>query len=367
VTKHHNIIELNGKKYDAKTGHVISHAGASHQQTAPNKGHSIDGVVGGKRPKHSATTPHTAIAKTNSHSASRHEKNRTHTPKHISHHQTQKSQSLMRRAVKKPEGDKLPSLQSKTELSGRLHRAKNTPKSSRIAKFSYSQPKVHTKVASVPLAQAPDHSLATSEAKPPAKQPTHEAHKVSPAQKHFDAALSKSQSHQKKPTKKQKRGAKIAHKLGISRKVLNVSAAMFAFVLLAGFFTYQNLTSLSMQVASSRAGFNAQLPGYKPAGYAVEGPIEYEPGSVSVSFASRTDDSQLKLTQEVSNWNSQALFENYLGDNTQNYQVHEEKGKTIYLYDNGNATWVSGGVWYKIEGDNILNNEQLLRMASSLR
>ena len=362
VTKHHNIIELNGKKYDAKTGHIVS--ATQREQKTPSKvnhasshnGHSIDGVVGGRRKSMNQPANKKSTKQP-----------RTHTPKHISHHKTQKSQSLMRSAVKKPASEPKHEVLSRSQNRARLHRAKNTPMSSHIGKFTPTETKISTKLSSVPLAQAPAISAEQAQPSTPSQQPHHQAHKLSASQKHFEAALSKSHAHKAKPTKKQKRGAKLAKKLGISHKILNVSAAMLATVLLVGFFTYQNLASLSMQVASSRAGFEAQLPGYKPAGYGLAGPIEYEPGTVSVSFVSRTDDSNLKLTQEVSNWNSEALQENFLGQNSSEFQARQEKGKTIYIYDGNNATWVSGGVWYRIESNSLINTDQLVQMANSIR
>lgn len=270
----------------------------------------------------------------------------------------------MRKAVAKPKHDKPASVKAHSVNHSRLQRAKNTPKSSSIAKFAYTErpkPTIEVKPLSVqPHPEAP----AASPAAPPV---AHEAHHISPAQKHFENALKHAHAHEAKPTKKHKRGAKAAKKLGISRKVMNVSAAMLAVVLLAGFFAYQNLSAISMQVAASRAGIDARLPGYKPAGFALSGPIEYGPGFVSVDFASNADDRTIELTQKVSNWNSEALAENFLAANDKSYQTHNDRGRTIYVYDNTNATWVSGGIWYTIESNSVLNNDQLLRVASSLK
>jgi hypothetical protein len=44
-----------------------------------------------------------------------------------------------------------------------------------------------------------------------------------------------------------------------------------------------------------------------------------------------------------------------------------DKGKTIYLYNNGaNAAWVNGGVLYQITGNANLSSDQIVSIADSL-
>lgn len=358
MSKHQNIIELNGRKYDTKTGKMVT-GHSSQGSHAPKR--SIDGVVKtGSHPqkrtpaKHH-TKPEPPTPKPTKHISSQ------RSPKHVSHHKAQKSKSLMRSAVKKPAATPTkPQIHAKIDHS-RAHRAKAIERSPRISKFPSGD---NHKKSYQPLSVAPHPEVTKQEV--PHKAPTHEAHKVSKAEAHFNKALELAKAHEEKPTKKQKRTARAAKKLGISRKVMNVSAAMLSVLLLIGFFTYQNLASLSMQVASSRAGFDASLPAYQPSGFAMSGPVEYGPGFVKVSFASHTDDSDIKLTQTKSNWNSTALAENYLTANNKDFQTLEQKGRTMYLYDDTNLTWVSGGVWYNIETDANIYADQLLQVANSI-
>lgn len=350
--KHQNIIEINGKRYNATTGQAISTSAHEPKNHNPKK-RSLDGFIPGKAKARKnlkvAEPTHTTT-----------ESARPHTPKHVTHHKTQKSQSLMRKAVRKPAAESSKHIVPK-QNPARLQRAQKTPLSKHISRFS-SEPKTHKPTPTLQVAKQPKqaHTQAVSAA------PSHEAKPVSAAQKHFEVALTHATAHEQQHTKKQKRGAKAAKRLGISRKVMNVSAAMLAVVLLAGFFAYQNMSAISMQIASSRAGIDAKLPGYQPTGFSVSGPIEYQPGSISVDFSSRTDDREFTLTQTASKWNSNALVENFLGKNNKTYQTHEDKGKTIYVYDRNNATWVSGGIWYNVESNSTINNDQLLRMVGSL-
>lgn len=140
---------------------------------------------------------------------------------------------------------------------------------------------------------------------------------------------------------------------------------MLAAVLLTGFVLYQNIPNLSMRIASSKAGFNASLPGYNPSGYTLSGPVVYSPGKITVNFSSNSDDRDYTLTQQVSNWNSQALIDNFFAVKNKDFETYQEKGKTIFLYDDKNATWVSGGVWYQIQDADELSSSQILNIASS--
>jgi hypothetical protein len=72
------------------------------------------------------------------------------------------------------------------------------------------------------------------------------------------------------------------------------------------------------------------------------------------------------LSQRSSEWNSDALVQNFVATSRRAYQSYQDNGKTIYIYEGNNATWVDGGVWYQIEGNASLNSDQLLRIAKSL-
>jgi hypothetical protein len=155
-------------------------------------------------------------------------------------------------------------------------------------------------------------------------------------------------------------------KLGVSRRALSMSSAVLAVALLAGFFAIQNVPNLSMRVAATRAGFDAAMPGYKPAGFSFKGPIKYSPGQVSVSYESNTDARSYEVKQKASNWNSDALLANFVVAEGKQYQTFLDRGRTLYIYDQSNATWVDDGVWYQIEGQSNMTTDQLIRIASSI-
>jgi hypothetical protein len=240
-----------------------------------------------------------------------------------------------------------------------------------ISRFGGGKSPVSKTTAHIPVHPVP----ATTYAEPKAPKPIHE-----PKQAHHTAAahtksvtspihhaLQHATSHEQTyKAKKVRKHHKIANRLGIHRRVVSGAAMAFAVLTLGGFIAYQNMANITMRVASARAGINANMPDYQPSGFALSGPVNYSPGKVVLSFKSNTDQRSFELKQQASNWNSETLLQNIVANNTKSYQTYEDKGKTIYIYDGSNATWVDGGILYKIEGSSSLSNDQLIRMAASL-
>lgn len=181
----------------------------------------------------------------------------------------------------------------------------------------------------------------------------------------FNAAIHHATSHEQPAHKHPKRAHRAARKLGISSKAFNAGAAMIAIVLLVGFYAYQNKAGAEFQTAASKAGIHASLPGYTPSGYAMSGPVQYQPGEVTVSFKSNSDERNYSLSQQSSNWNSDALAAN-LASQPGNYNTVQDGDKTIFVDQNSNASWVKNGVLYEISGDSTLSTDQLLKIVNSI-
>jgi hypothetical protein len=373
-----SVVELNGKKYDAVTGKELAPATPKTSQPTvshvKHKGTNMDGFV--RAPQ--AQTIHPATA--------HHPKPKATAPKqHSPHHAARKPQgtkTLMRHVVAKPHkvsavisgisatiDSTTVSVPAETRQK-RLKQAATISKSPLISRFGSvaAKPTVTKKVEHVPVTPAPPHhapKLTTSQPMP-AHKPVAQKRTPSAADAHIAKALEQATSHTKPQLAKQKRRHKAAHKLGVSSKFISTAAASLAVLLLVGFFAYQNVPNISVRMAASKAGFDAKLPGYQPTGFAMNGPVQAGPGVVTLNFASNSDDRAFQISQRPSSWNSESLLSNFVETKTQPYQKYQEAGKTIYLYDNSSATWVSGGVWYQIEGDSSLSSDQLLRIASSL-
>lgn len=342
-----NFIEINGKRYDAVTGAMV---GESTKPTArPIQLHKpvVDGFV--KRPKTTQPNNNRSV--------------------HMHNQHPQKSKTLMRTAVKKPIANNVSSASNaspKKTLFGKAtvmprtstipeHRQKladNTQKSNLVHKFGSSE--VHPiKPTVVPL------QVHTA---PAQTQP-----RLTKTAELLEKALQAAEGHNEPYFQsKKKLHHKIAKKIGVSGRAVAITTSILAAIAFGGFYAYQNVPRIAMKVAASRAGFGASMPNYSPSGFSFSGPVQYSEGQVTVGFKSNTDDRNYKITQQTSDWSSDSLLNNFLVTSGKTYQTYQDRGRTIYIYDNNNATWVDGGVWYQIEGKSDLTSDQLVRIANSL-
>ena len=345
-----NVIEINGKKYDAGTGELLGNSASKSRQLSG--GASMDGMTSGK------SSPTLAPSVVRERAA--------HAKKSM-----QKSQTLMRSAVKKPTSvpAKAPA-QSKSELGASRTRhlnaakTKKSPHVNRYAAQTSQRSAIVTKVQPLEVQQQPARSHTETAQPTPTRQ--QQAKPMSPAAKMIEQSLANATAHEHPRGKAPKKRSKFGRKFGISARAIGISSSVLAGVLLGGFFAIQNVPNLSMRVASARAGFSAEMPGYSPSGFSFSGPINYSPGQVKVSFSSNTDDRSYDVTQRASNWNSSALLSNYILGEDKQYQTYIDKGRTLYIYDGSSATWVDNGVWYQIEGESQMTTDQLVRIASSI-
>ncbi len=386
-------IEINGRIYDAQTGKIVSTSNGTQSTTKPRqvsslqpshplrRGVVMDGVS--KRTPQTVTTNRPSVAPKPAQAVA------------------QKSQTLHRKAVNKPSTTKAApyvhstsaNIPSKVERSAtgrglllkrvpdaKLSRALQAKKSSLVSKFGkpvVSSPTITDALAVQPApttthkqhanSKTPQQASTKIDEKPLQSNVDSHANSSHPKKFVFEDHIKHANSHLLKPVKKESRRKRFVRSLKISPKIATVGAAVFAVVLLGGFFAYQNVPSVSMRIAASKAGFPASLPGSVPAGYSFNGPVEVNDQVVSLKYGSNSDDRNFIITQKPTNWSSEALLTNYLLDTQFRYQVYKDKGLTIYIYDGSNATWVDKGVWYNVNGDEgSLSSEQLLELAASI-
>ncbi len=382
--KSNNIIELNGKLYDAKTGVPLqkktpaTHTSANKPKTQRIK--SVDGFSP-RSTGASKVTRTTSQATPKSISV---KKEAQHSPKPSVHRsasqsvkRTAKRSTTLNRsvvhaptfAVSAPIAESAPALPQETFTSSalkhadssRISRAKQVNKSSVISRFGSNQT-VSPKKEVAPVPELTQHLQKTHEA--PTKASTAEQKRTSTKErlikKAIDAAIA-SNPVQAANSKQSKN-----HISKRSRKTSYATTAVAA-LLVAGYVAYLNVPSISMKVAAHRAGFAANLPGYKPAGYSLKGPIAYSPGQVTLNFASNTDQRRFTLKQQPTTWDSTALLENFVTKKSPNYLTYQDSGLTIYIIDGSSAAWVNGGKLYHVEGKNSqLDTDQLLKLATSV-
>lgn len=314
-------IEVNGKKYDARTGKLIN--SAPHYAVK----HSLDGV--------NRVSSH--IVKPTVHKLRK----------------VQKSQTLMRAAVKKPEVKRAPTTEE-------AHRAA----SNLISKFGSRVEPVKPRLEPVMLAHSKEEIAKLHEQT--SRLADTVGRSISKSESLVSRAIESATSHNQHKHKLKKHH-RVAERLGISKKTARVGSALVAVLVLGAFFAYQSVPNFAMRVAATRAGFDAKMPDYHPSGFGFRGPVHYRSGEVIVNFGSNTGDGrEFALTQRASNWNNDALLANFVLSTDSQYQQFQENNKTIYIYDRSNATWVDDGVWYQLEGNADLTTDQISRLANSL-
>lgn len=205
-----------------------------------------------------------------------------------------------------------------------------------------------------PMAKAPI-SASTQDIKPPATPPADTAPTLD---KVVENSSDKTKDEPKSSfSQKSKKGLKPA----------SIALTIVALFLVGAYIWQVNYPSLAFKIASAKAGVSASLPGYVPSGWKMLGDISTNPGTVSYALSSPDNSKKISITQTKTDWDSQALAENYVAPKAENYLALQAQGLTIYVYGHNQASWVNKGTWYKIETtDQSLTQDQIIKIATSL-
>jgi hypothetical protein len=413
-------IDINGKRYDAHSGALLGEGAMPKTTSAKSvarQGRVVDGFVHPHKMNTSVNQitqkqVDAQIAAKKAQLAALKAKRAASTKqaKILAAHKPQAAQTLMRHVVKKPvitpkkslkvqapkemaiavkPGTATPShkLAAHTVDNRRLTRARSTRQSQHIQRFSTLQQNHPTaqQVSSVPVAVTakPAQPIRQAQANQPASQVpvrrsvatvNHRAQqgdirrayavannsrqvvKTSVAQPAniFEAALANARSHEQPAHKPRKKAG---------QRLIQMASFVAAFVAIAGFVAYLNMPNIELRVASAKAGFSAQLPDYKPTGYALDGGVRANNGVVSVSFRSGT--SKFTLQQQQSKWDSRTLLDNVVAMQSDTHKTYQSQGRTVYIYGN-NAAWVNGGVLYSMQITGDMTHQEIVAVASSI-
>lgn len=388
------VIEINGRKYDARTGKLLGYSTSTPKAASPTPRRItpqtstpvIDGLSRRRPPiqvniatqkattTQSLPTPKKRSAPT---SAAQSLDIRPGRPK------IQRAKTLLRTVVKKPQKHS-PQIHttsmnahSKVEHSatgrgmltkripeGRISRASQTIKSATIHKFApQGTSKKPVLSNTLTIASPPRETPQAPEAAPVITKPVLGDHAKKQV---FDHPIAMATHHSAPKVKKQPIYVRAAKKVRINPRIVTAAAITCSFVLLVGFLAYQNVPAVAMRVAASRAGFGARLPGNPPAGFAIKGPIQADKGMVVVTFQSNTDNRSFAISQKPTDWTSESLLTNHVLSSKTRYQTYRDRGLTVFIYNNGNATWVNKGIWYSINGQGSLSSDQVLAIAGSI-
>lgn len=326
-------ITINGHVYDAITGQAVDGSGKVLRQRASQNKQVTPDIVPVKARGQIKPAPRP--------------KHEIHAPAQAMHSSLQKSKTLQRQALQKPSPD-----------------SKRSPMISRFAKKPVTE-KTITEVSEVKNENidqpAPIHPTV-------AKIMNQKTAKIAEASK---PKLSGSELKEKLIKERLEEVKEAPHKkerpnwVARQPRLVTILSSTLALLLLGGYLTYITLPSISLKMAATRAGVDATLPDYKPEGYSLDGPIAYNSGEVVISYKSETNNSAYELTQKSTNWDSEALLDNYVTEQTNSYLTYQEKGVTVYTFNN-EAVWVNGGLLYTISGDAKLSADQIMNLATSI-
>lgn len=387
---HQNIIELNGKRYDALTGALL---GTAHTPIAvplapaKPKGKVIDGFIRSPAKSVAAhppkTTPkHTpakvskplATVKAPVSAVAKAAKPVHRAAAHTKAHQPERAQTLMRHVVAKPKTamKKAIKVQASAEVAvrpahavtakrsayrvdaRRLEHAQQVARHTAITHFHGGQIVTSATPTATPVVTAPARPMHHAISVP---APVHHqgVHHTPPHRDVFEAAIARANSHQQPKHHDAKRAKR--------RRTVNVLAGIGAFLVIGGFIGYLNMPNIELRVASFQAGFGAQIPDYTPTGFALRDGVQRTGNTVSMKYQS--GDQSYTITQQPSDWNSQTLVDNTLALNGSHKTLHVD-GRTVYIYGGNNAVWVDGNVRYDVIGNANLSESDITSLASSL-
>jgi len=386
-------ISINGRRYDPNSGQLLADNLVTPQKSAPP---TLNDVMRVSKQTTALSGTIRPIAQPISYSDAANTKKFMDVQRsargsakpsgHVKAHQPQHTQTLMRTAVKKPvAGQRIKAISPTDVLANdpmtvmvapklsiqqidesRLARAKHTAKSKLIRRFASPsaadiRPSAAVRVYALPPAALQNAQVSSSITE-------------NQSMDIFTRALAEADAHKetyldpKKLARAERKQAKQARRTEhkpLRHRTATVVTASLAVLLLTGFVAYQNKTNIQLHLASAEAGFHASLPGYHPNGFAVS-KLKYSTDTISTVFNNSDSNQAYTLTQKASNWDSQTLLDNVVANSNKTYQTIQNKGRTIYIYNNNDATWVDGGIVYQVSSQGNLSTSQLIDIATSL-
>jgi hypothetical protein len=334
-------ITINGRAYDAVTGLPISER--VYDQVSRVPGATKKAPTTAKPQPEEKKKPAPAVKRAEPTAAT------------AVHSQTQRSQTLLRRATKKPAAP------AKRPTTGRHM---DMARSTKISKFA---PHPVVSEAPKPKPQAPAKPDKAPQMHPVAAKAVARTTTKTVATKPVtskqvkDAAIATAMAAPKqKPAKADKKDNKWR------RRLLLIGGIILA-IGLTFYAVYRFIPGVSVSIASAQSGVKATYPEFVPDGFSLNHPVTYSDGEVVLKFKSNSNDNSYTITQTRSSWDSSAVLDNVVRpDAGENYITTKERGLTVYSYGN-NAAWVNGGVLYVISSNNApLSGEQIRHIATSL-
>ena len=278
-----------------------------------------------------------------------------------SHRRTQRSTTLNRKYVKKPEKvaavdsvakRRAEDLKRRQALADKINRERLAAlKAGKTLRDAAATPSASPR----PLAATIEKSLITS---PKAEKAT----KVKDSA--VKSALKSVATLEAEDSTKKAVGISTKRSLGAKKLLLAFGCAALA-VGIVGYLVSVNTPDISVRVAAMQTGIDATYPTYIPRGYSLSD-IVSEDKKISMTFKD-SENASFTLSEEKTSWDNETLEASYVKSTWgNNYTSVREQGITIFI-SGSNATWVNGSILYKITtSGNNLTKKQIKSIVTSL-
>ncbi|MBR3131469.1 DUF4367 domain-containing protein [Candidatus Saccharibacteria bacterium] len=158
----------------------------------------------------------------------------------------------------------------------------------------------------------------------------------------------------------------ITSKRSLGAKKLLLAFGCAALVVGAvGYFVSVNTPDISVRVAAMQTGIDATYPTYVPRGYSLSD-IVSEDKKISMTF-SDSESGSFTISEEKTSWDNDTLEASYVKSTWgNNYTSVREQGITIFIAGS-DAAWINGNILYKINASgNNLTKKQIKSIVTSL-
>ena len=290
--------------------------------------------------------------------------NRTSITSSASHHRVQRSTTLNRKYVKRPEKiaaidsvakRRADDLKRRQALADKINRERLAAlKASKTVAEAAATPAAATSKAQ-PIAVTIEKSLVTSPKTEKAKAVKDSA--VKSALK----SVASIESEEKATTV-----TSISSKRTLGAKKLLLAFGCAALVVGAvGYFVSVNTPDISVRVAAMQTGIDATYPTYIPRGYSLSD-IVSEEKKISMTFTD-SESGSFTISEEKTTWDNETLEASYVKATWgNNYTSVREQGITIFIAGSS-AAWINGNILYKINASgNNLTKKQIKSIVTSL-
>jgi hypothetical protein len=300
-------------------------------------------------------------------------KNKQPAAAHKLHQRTEKAQTLMRGALKKPAVPLGAHIQRLTPGYNprREDHAKHVAKHSRVQRFGSPVPSASPGSSQTLRAEVtPRHSGASAAADTSISVAlpsmiTSASHQK--LERMLDIALTRADAHKQALRYHAARHFWQRPSFLGRRTGLKISLLIILILSAAGFAAWQKFPQLSIKLAASRTHIHASVPSYKPEGYSFAAPAQAINGQVLIKYkAAAGADQGYDISQASSDMTSTSLASTLTPSGSQ-MQTSQVGGNIVYIYGPKNdAAWVNNGILYKLSDHANLSSDQIIDIVKGL-